>query len=416
MNREKLIEMFRSKWIKNELPQEEKMRIEAVIEKLVDDLYNTNQSVVYPLTEKNTYIFRKVNGILDNGVCQSQRSVAEELGFAHARIGQILERDIMRELHKYRVSKSDAKSLSTIKMSSADLIQYEESKNIEIGTLNLKGQTIKELRSLDVATLHDLLTLSIQDLKIYFGDITVENIVNVVHSYGLKFIEELSLEEKRQIISNSNIDVVMNSSISWINMSGLSHKNLFKNLGKTNCVLQSIIDLMNQDKLVKILGSKNTDTDEIVNYAQLLGFRKEVSEDNFLTMNINKMPFPTKVINALMYHNITNGAELIKISTTALPEISRLGNKSSAEIINYVHNCGYFFADEMEKMQVYSTAIHEQLEDSSKTDELLARYHALSSEKEQLMIRSGQLDSEINEILAQLNSVNKGVGNGQARK
>lgn len=413
MNREELKEMFKSKWIKNEFSQEEKIRIEAIIDKLVDDLYNTSQSVVYPLTEKNTYIFRKVNGILDNGVCQTQRSVAEELGFAHARIGQILER-IMVELHYHRVRRIDSKALSTIKMSSANLSQNEKTNNIEIGTLNLKGYIIKKLRSLNVVTLQDLLALSIQDLKIKFGNITGENIVNVVHSYGLKFIEELSLEEKRQIISNSSIDMVMNSSISWIDMSELSHKKLYENL--SDCVLKSVIDLINQDELVKILGTKNNDTYEITNYAQLLGFKKEVNEENFLTMNISKMPFPTKVINALKYHNITSGSELIKVKTIDLPQINRLGSKSSEDIINYVHNCGYFFADEIEKMQIYSTAINEQLEDSSRTDELLARYHALSSEKKQLMIRSEQLDSEINEILAQLNSVNKGVGNVQARK
>lgn len=424
MNREELKEIFRSKWIKSSYTQEECDKIEAIIEKLVDDLYNTNQPVVYPLTERNTYIIRKLNGILDNGVCQTQRSVADELGFAHARIGQLLER-IMRDLHTHRVRRVESKTLSAIKMSSADLNSADENKNIEIGTLNLKPQTIRELRSLDVATLQDLLTLSMQDLKNYFGDITLRNIVNMVHSYGLKFIEELTFEEKRQIISISSLDKVMGSSMSWIKMSDISYKKIKEYTNKyRDITLKDLIELINNRSLQIAIGRNNPDNTEITSQTDKIGFTGKVKENNefedmeqFLEKDVLNLDFlSVKSAMILTRNGARKAKDVIDKTTEQLKKMRGMGEKSFEEIITYFHNKGLLFADEVEKMFTYSSTIHEQLEETSKADELLAKYNALSAEKEQLQIRAGQLDSEINEVLAQLKGMNKGVGNGQPKK
>ena len=72
-------------------------------------------------------------------------------------------------------------------------------------------------------------------------------------------------------------------------------------------------------------------------------------------------------------------------------------------------------------MKLYSEEISTQLDTTtnglkSKEEILLDRYKKLTTEKAQLETRSQELDVELSVVMEQLNSMGKGVSNGQSRK
>lgn len=114
---------------------------------------------------------------------------------------------------------TNKKSYSTSKMTSADIINNNEFKNKK-----LNNEIIKLLPQ-NTNTINDLLTYSIQDLNLILNKNIINNLITLIHSNNLKFIDELSENERKEIIQKSNIYQIMNSSISWINMSNTSYRN-----------------------------------------------------------------------------------------------------------------------------------------------------------------------------------------------
>lgn len=114
---------------------------------------------------------------------------------------------------------TNKKSYSTSKMTSADITNNNKFKNKK-----LNNEIIKLLPK-NTNTINDLLTYSIQDLNLILNKNIINNLITLIHSNNLKFIDELSENERKEIIQKSNIYQIMNSSISWINMSNTSHRN-----------------------------------------------------------------------------------------------------------------------------------------------------------------------------------------------
>ena len=80
------------------LDDETKKYYEELIENIIDELYDTTNTEIRRLTEKETFIIRKLLGILDNGQYQTQASIAKLLNVSPQRIHQIINYKINRKL------------------------------------------------------------------------------------------------------------------------------------------------------------------------------------------------------------------------------------------------------------------------------------------------------------------------------
>ena len=87
------IKQYLLKVFKEEIPDEELYNLNEYIKQLtnvlVDELYDIAKDKIETLDEKQTFIIRKLFGILDNGNCQTYESVGKILKLSRQRIYEI---------------------------------------------------------------------------------------------------------------------------------------------------------------------------------------------------------------------------------------------------------------------------------------------------------------------------------------
>lgn len=137
--------------------------------------------------------------------------------------------------------------------------------------------------------------------------------------------------------------------------------------------------------------------------------------DQILDADIVEFNLTVRSYNILKRSGIGTLRDLISLNKDKLRKLRNMGDKSFNEIINFVHDNGLLFADEVSTIKYYGSEIHKQLQNQT-DNELLQKYHSLVSERAQLEARSQELDLEISSVMEQLQSKNKEVQNGQSRK
>lgn len=164
-------------------------------------------------------------------------------------------------------------------------------------------------------------------------------------------------------------------------------------------------------------------------YYEIRSYIYEQSEARLYEEKNNSASLNTRILDAdiitfglsrrsytpLQKSEIKTMRDLIKLSTSDLIKMRYMGRRSYEEIINFVHNSGLLFADEVSKIQNHTEEIHKLL-DVKNDSELQQRYNSLVSEKAQLEARSKELDLEISIVIEQLKSKNNEAKYGQSKK
>ena len=100
------------------------------------------------------------------------------------------------------------------KMSS--LMLNPQYRNTDISKLNLNSR-IRRVLNNRVNTIYDLLSCGYDDLeRLGLGIESIKVLIDKIHEFNLKIIDELTDEERKIIISMSSDEKINNSSLSWI--------------------------------------------------------------------------------------------------------------------------------------------------------------------------------------------------------
>ena len=179
------------------------------IKKIIEDFYDIKKSVVIPLDETETFLFRKSYGILDNGFVQHKEKICQEYNIGYLKYKNIMEKIIVKLL--FRIYKLD-KYQKITKVNSL-LIQDEKLLNQPISTFNISIKVKNKLMKYFILTLKDLMEYGINELKTMLGTKELTEVVNYVHSLNVQFFEELSITDKQAIIKESPEEEIANSSV-----------------------------------------------------------------------------------------------------------------------------------------------------------------------------------------------------------
>ena len=182
--------------------------------KIVDELYNLNNKIVIPLSNEETFCFRKRYGILDKGVPQPVEKISKEYNIPYMKLSKILENILVK--FRFRIKKLDNYTKIT-KLSSIELdSRIEEFENMSIMSLPINTKYKNQLMYSYIITVKDLLELGIPEIKKILSNKGFIELAKCIHLLNILFIDELSDEVKKDIIDNSNTDILLNSSIYWI--------------------------------------------------------------------------------------------------------------------------------------------------------------------------------------------------------
>lgn len=118
--------------------------------------------------------------------------------------------------------------------------------------------------------------------------------------------------------------------------------------------------------------------------------------NSFNLINLSKRSY-----NLLSVNNIKTINDLIKLNTDDILVKVYSSHDGINEVINFVHNNGLLFADEVEILKLYSEYIHKHL-GGQFDPEVFFRYNNLVIEKLQLMEQEEKLNEEIIKVLMQM--------------
>ena len=198
---------------------------------LIDNLYDLNNELVYPLNKIETFAIRKRFGILDNGKVMKKVEIAHDLNTTHKNASSILDRTIIKII---RYIEYDNRINQNNKMTSIDNIENkDEIKNILLLSLDLDIKLINSLAKNNIKTLNDVLGFSLREISELFGPIVAENLNVVITRMGLHFLDKLPITSKMEIINNADLSVIYNSSIYWLFDLNID-KSIFNNIDAKN--------------------------------------------------------------------------------------------------------------------------------------------------------------------------------------
>ena len=198
---------------------------------LIDNLYTLNNELVYPLNKIETFVIRKRFGILDNGKVMKKVEIANNLNTTHKNASHILDKSIIKII---RYIEYDNILNTNDKMTSLDNLENkDEIKNILLLSLDLDTKLINRLAKNNIKTLNDVLGFSLNEINEMFGPIVAENLNIVITRMGLYFLDRLPITSKMEIINNTDLNVIYNSSIYWLFDININ-KSIFNNIDAKN--------------------------------------------------------------------------------------------------------------------------------------------------------------------------------------
>ena len=191
---------------------EDKLKVtpdeEEELIKLVNELFDINKNAVIPLDNEETFAFRQRYGILNNGVPQSKEAICREYNIGYKKFSIIMERVFVKLLFRIKKMNNYTKIDKINSLNTND----EKILNLSVSSLPINTLTKKKLMKEFIFTLQDLMEYGINELKHIIGVKELNNLIDFIHSLNFKFLNELTDEEKKEIIDNNNIEVIGNSS------------------------------------------------------------------------------------------------------------------------------------------------------------------------------------------------------------
>lgn len=398
-----------------------KKRIEAFL----DDIYDLSKDEVYSLTQSQTFIFRKKFGVLDNGLGMKQNEIAQEMGITRQAISLQIQ-NIMNKVIPYIIyTGEDNKTFDVDKILSLPLE--------EVG---LPIRPYSCLKRAGLTNLGDIMHLTSQDImKIYsLGTKGRKELEDTIHSYGLKFVDEIErdranamLENLREI-SEQNADMneeLLDVSICFI---GLSPR-------ACNCLKRGNIDTLKDlvsltiPELSRFPSLGETLLNEIRNKVHSYGliFKDEQKVDidgHTLERNshgresvqeILERPIEAMRLSVRTYNALKNaGLQTVQDVVNRLPSINStkiksLGVKGINEIYRRIEIYESYLKTSLLNSVSSDRDEHLSVELIQRRNILVSRYRELTDEKDALLLRKREIRKEMEAILLELNSGENGL-------
>lgn len=414
--KKELEKIFLEKYSTEEiLNLEEKQCFNNEIKNIIGEIHNTKINAIKPLTAIETYVLRAIYGVNENRCCTTKSNIANELKLTCEMVRQIYTR--AHNLLNKRIENSfKLKSNFPDAMSSIDYYDnFNNLKEISIGEIGFSLQSRISLILCGIYTLGDLLKYSEHDIKYFFGINNVTNIKQKLKQKEICLIEDLSIAQRKEIISMATEDKKFNSSIDWISRTGKVSTKLHSEYGLTN-----IYDLQ-----AFIFKYPNKISLDIINYANNLGFNLKMSIDEQLKnkykdqqkevrdleqISILSLGFSRRTRNCLMRAHICDLQNLLNNGVSGLRQIKNIGEMCYREIVDKVYSMALYFCDEVPSDD---KRIEEII---TRRDNLFDRYSKVLKQKETLIEENKELDKEIKEVMSQFNFSISGEKNGKVKK
>lgn len=353
-----------------------------LIEKVVSDLFDLSIQAIAGFDIRTTYILRQHYGILNDGEHKTLRKIGNTIDKSPERIRQIIKKT------EYLLCRNICYGQLLRKPSSLKLSEkYFDLKSKTLGELKLPNRIFVSLSRMGIKTLNELLTFSKEDLFKHggFSKETLKLLELKMESMGLRFIDDLSKEEKEELLLTYSLEDKLSLSSSFIDSNEML--NIFRNKqkygNKSLKTIGEVLDFVNNTKQIipsQVLAdlsdlglpvSINKRLDYVLMSAETLEQRIQMitdqnySFDTIITINLEYLGLNGKIVGAFAACGFHTIGDLLKLNITDLNEINRLGIKGKEDIINSIHELGLYFKDEVEALKAYSDAIREQLSDCS---------------------------------------------------
>ena len=360
------------------------------INAIINDLCNLSMEIMPILTAQETFVLRKRLGVYDNGVFQNFETIAKETGKTSSEIREI-SLDMCSELtdaifRGYYISRDKKTKLSS-------LMNLEEYANFPFSKLGFDKAVNQRFHG----TLYDFLSYSRTDLsKMGFGD-TMYEIYFKIRSMGLKFIEDLTVEEKKAIIATSSEKMIDNSSVAWVTDIGVPSSysessriydfcyNSFETIGDLKHFIA------NDDEAYHKI------TEEMIYYASSVGI---FLVDNFQTLENHCLTSKVKKLTD-KYEELINEYEAL---TEEYEDLISVGYYSSQELDSKIIHAE---SELVTSKKIRGKHIFSWFPDSDYERLLEFERDKLIYEKERLRARMQKANNRLTVIIPRLNSLRR---------
>ena len=189
-----------------------KRKCEERFEEFYKDFLDLNKKAILPLSIIETYILREDFGIEVSGTKHTP-------GFDKR---QKINTYIAMRIHNYGKDIEECNMLTSFDY----YPERSEMKNTPLGMIDLPTEIFEDLRERKIYTLDQLLSYSTIKLRRMLIDINKYDnkfavLYNKIRGMGFCFIDEINLNDRREIINSENdLEKLYNSSIDWI---GFNH-------------------------------------------------------------------------------------------------------------------------------------------------------------------------------------------------
>lgn len=214
---------------------------------LIEELYNTKNSIVAPLDEEETFVFRKRFGILDNGIPQSKEVICKEYNIGYKKYPSIMEKILYKFMFRIknyskRIKKEKINSLNTL---DKDILEKPIS-SFPLGN-NINSKLMKSY----IFTLKDLMEYSEKELKSILSPVEIDLLISYIHSLNIKFLNELDESEKKAIVENYDLEVIGNSSPYFIDkVDKYSYDSLTRNgINDVKSLIENVFIFPTRDRI-----------------------------------------------------------------------------------------------------------------------------------------------------------------------
>lgn len=319
-----------------------------IVIKIILEIYDLNNKKVEPLSELETFIFRKRYGVLDSGIPITKEIMSQEYKISFMKLQNLLD-DAFKKIG-FRINHMEKRNKIS-KMSSYD----REKSDIFITDTNFSTYLKNYFLNNNIYTVKELLEYSLYDLEKKLSNKNYLQVVNYVHSLGLKFIEELDIEEKKNIVTNSNTETIYNSSMFFVNhLKNIPTDELEKlNVNSVREITDKLNLFSKKDKIsiMQDIIYENIPMKKINNY----------SLEELYNLDISNLGIDKKLYDILNSAEIKTIKDLISLKISDLSKVTRINNITINELVNKIHDLGLVFRDEMELMELYSRSIYDEI-------------------------------------------------------
>ena len=283
--------------------------------------------------------------------------------------GKIIDNAIPKVIENVEDDKSKMSSLSIT----------NKYKNYSISNIGLSNVSINRITAyINANTLYDLLTYPLYMIAINLGPSVVKDIKNKIYELGLKFIDDLNIEEKQKIVSSSKKNVIDNSYSIWID-----EKYKYREMN----TIKDIMDKYNEHELFD---------ENLLNYAYEIGIDfgqkekdtyqilKNMTLEEKLNIDIKKIKMSSRLFNSLERAGVTKLNQIVSFTEKEILKFKNIGKVNVDELISILNEIGLSLKQEEVKEITVEDLKKEKLK-------LMVR-------KEILLRQLGKIDNKMYEV------------------